>query len=725
MGNDSSDQHDPGSSGCFSLDKNGLILDVNLTGSVMLFTDKTRLVNMPFVLFVQDEDRPLFRRHVRKVFESQDRQTCILGLTSRDGEQFHAQLESGIVKGPDGVPDCCRTIVYDLSREKALEEKRLNETKQLLSITDRLPVGVASPDVEERVRAEAVLRLSENRFRQIYDDAPVMMHSINEKGVILNANRKWLESLGYRREEVIGHTLELIMTEESSRRAFHEVLPSYWQVGKVTDVPYQYLKKDGTVMDVLLDSTVMDDPLWGKISLSVVRDVTDANRAEKARRESEERFRALFEGARDCIYIKDRSLAYTHVNPAMGKLFGLDPSAIVGMRAEDLYGEAAGKRVREVDLRVLDGESIEEEHTRPVNGIEMTFHDIKVPLRNTAGEVVGSCGFSRNITERRKVVTPEAAITAEYPSEAMGNALGKARQAAAKDSIVLLQGESGSGKDFFARWIHNLSRRAKGPFFSINCAAVPHDLAESELFGHERGAFTGALGRKRGLLELAEGGTLLLNEIGELPLALQSKLLTFLDTRSFLRVGGEKNIHVNARLIAATHRDLKTEAARGRFLQALYYRLNVFAIEVPPLRERVNDIPLLVQEIMAQLAAEMQLIETPVPDRASMEALCRYHWPGNVRELRNVLERSVMLSEARRLKVFLPPSAPEKRDWCPRLEFPEEGTLHDVVDRVIGSLCVEALRRSAGNRKKAAKLLGISRDSLYRFLKRVEGVRDN
>lgn len=939
---DSVDLNHVAPSGCFSLDTNGLIQDVNLIGSVMLLTDKTRLLNMPFVLFVQDEDRPLFRRHFQKVFDSVHRQTCILVLSSSGGEQFHAQLDSGIEKGTDGAPDYCRMIVRDLSREKAFAEKHGENCERLLSITDGLPVGVVYLDLEERFRfsnrkleqwlektpdeidgrtmaevlgnkvyrsiekhlrtafkggeatfqrvlfpddngprlmtvnltpdfgadgrvrgtivvisdvselkcaeealrcsegrlrqllentqegiwvlntqavttfcnpkmaamlgytvdemmgrsleafvdesekhvaasllsdalenlkshrdleflrrdgkriytsvtvspvndydgnfegmlvcvsdiservlAEAVLRQSESRFRQIYEDAPVMMHSINEKGIILNANKKWLETLGYRREEVIGHTLEFIMTEESSRRAFHEILPTYWYVGKVTDIPYQYLRKDGTVMDVLLDSTVMDDPLWGKISLSVVRDVTDALKAEKARRESEQRFRTIFQGARDCIYIKDVSLAYTHVNPAMGKLFGRDPSAIVGMRAEDLFGESAGKRIREVDLRVLDGEWIEEEHIRSVNGIEMTFHDIRVPLRNAAGEVVGLCGFARNITERRRVINQVPATTAEYPSEAMGNALAKARQAAAKDSIVLLLGESGSGKDFLARWIHNLSRRADGPFFSINCAAVPHDLAESELFGHERGAFTGALGRKRGLLELAEGGTLLLNEIGELPLALQSKLMTFLDTRSFLRVGGEKNIHVNARLIAATHRDLKTEVARGRFLEALYYRLNVFVIEVPPLRERLYDIPLLVRQIMAQLAVEMQLIETPVPNQASIEELCRYHWPGNVRELRNVLERSLMLSGDRRLKISLPSTASGKKDWCPRLEFPEEGTLHDVVDQVIEALCVEALRRSAGNRKKAAKLLGISRDSLYRFLKRVERVHDN
>ena len=170
----------------------------------------------------------------------------------------------------------------------------------------------------------------------------------------------------------------------------------------------------------------------------------------------------------------------------------------------------------------------------------------------------------------------------------MRDCLELARIAAATNSIILLLGETGSGKDYIARWIDDQSRRSAGPYFALNCAALPRELAESELFGHEAGAFTGARARKKGLLELAEGGTLLLNEIGELPLSLQSKLLTFLDTRSFLRVGGDKGVKVDARLIAATHRDLGQEIAQGRFLEPLFYRLNVFPIQVPPLRERLE-----------------------------------------------------------------------------------------------------------------------------------------
>ena len=182
-----------------------------------------------------------------------------------------------------------------------------------------------------------------------------------------------------------------------------------------------------------------------------------------------------------------------------------------------------------------------------------------------------------------------------------------------------------------ARFIHDNSRRASGPFVAINCAAIPPELAESELFGHEAGAFTGAKRRKRGLLELAEGGTLLLNEIGELPLHLQAKLLTFLDTRSFTRVGGEKSVTVSARLIAATNRHLEEEVAKGRFRHDLYYRLNVLSIRVPPLKERIEDIPALVRQIISHLDQELQLPRVPSISAPDMAKLSRTKWPGNVR----------------------------------------------------------------------------------------------
>jgi DNA-binding NtrC family response regulator len=368
---------------------------------------------------------------------------------------------------------------------------------------------------------------------------------------------------------------------------------------------------------------------------------------------------------------------------------------------------------------VLRGESIEEEYTASIKGVQFTLNTVLTPLRDSEGAIVGIYGISRDVTERKRTTLAPTAIPESYPSQAMKATLHEARIAAATDSIVLLQGESGSGKDYLARWIHDHSRRAPGPYFAVNCAAISKDLAESELFGHERGSFTGAHARKRGLLELAEGGTLLLNEIGELTLSLQSKLLTFLDTRSFLRVGGEKSITVNARIIAATNRSLETEVVEGRFLSPLLYRLNVFAIHVPPLRDRIDDIPLLLEEIMSMLAVELQRTRLPAIDPGTVIALSQYDWPGNVRELRNVLERSLILSDGQDLNVALPSNDTSHQSWSHVSSFPtHERTLHDVTDEVIKSLCLEALRRCDGNRRCAARTLGIARDSLYRHMKR-------
>jgi DNA-binding NtrC family response regulator len=306
----------------------------------------------------------------------------------------------------------------------------------------------------------------------------------------------------------------------------------------------------------------------------------------------------------------------------------------------------------------------------------------------------------------------------DFLSETMRRTLARARNAAAADSIVLLLGESGSGKDYLARYIHHHSKRSDGPFFTVNCAAVSPDLAESELFGHEPGAFTGALGRKRGLLELAQGGTLLLNEVADLSPALQAKLLTFLDTRSFTRLGGETHISVNARLLAATNKRLDEEVAEGRFREDLYYRLNVFAITVPPLRDRPEDIPVLVREIQSRLVAEMGLpAASSQIDQTVLDVLTGYSWPGNVRELGNLLERTLILSGDGRIQASSLDLAASSEDWRITVRFPKDRSIHDVSDGVKRSLIVEALRRSGGNKQSAARLLRISRHALAHQMK--------
>lgn len=442
-----------------------------------------------------------------------------------------------------------------------------------------------------------------------------------------------------------------------------------------------------------------------------------------ALRESEERLRSIFEAAQDCIFVQDRDLRYTQVNPAMQRLFGRNETEFQGLTSEDLFGTENARHDREVAGRVLGGEVVEQERTRAVNGVRETFLETRVPIRDAAGKITGLCGIFRNVTERRTVQNLPRDGAQDGPiSASMRRTLEQALLVAVTDSTVLLMGESGSGKDYLARFIHNHSRRATGPFFMINCAAVASELAESELFGHESGAFTGANRRKRGLVELAEGGTLLLNEIGELSPLLQAKLLTFLDSKTFTRVGGEKSTDVSVRIIAATNRNLPEEVARKAFRSDLLYRLSVYAIVVPPLRERTEDIPLLAKQIMAELTSEMQLEHVPHIDSFMERQLSRYSWPGNVRELRNVLERSLILANRGRMTINLggmEQAAGETvlNDWKWTVSFPPEKPFTEMATDMKRSLIQEALDQCNGNRTQAACLLKVTRDTLKRQMK--------
>jgi two-component system, NtrC family, response regulator AtoC len=458
------------------------------------------------------------------------------------------------------------------------------------------------------------------------------------------------------------------------------------------------------------------------ICLAAIWDITDQKNAEEALRKSEERFRAIAENSPDLIFVLDDTLKFTHVNPAVEKLLDTPASKMIGRTYADLVGPEKSERDKELDLRVLNGDVIEDEYGLHINGMDMVFLDTRMPVMSSDGKITGVLCIARDITDRRRWESKQKAEV-DYPSNAMQKTLRMARMAAGTQSTILLLGESGSGKDHLAKFIHSHSNRSAGPYYAVNCAAISKELAESELFGHEKGAFTGAHGRKRGLLELAEGGTILLNEIGELPLTLQAKLLTFLDTRKFNRVGGEKEISVNARLIAATNRNLAEEVESGSFRKDLYYRLNVVSIVVPPLRERREDIPLLVQEFLVRIHIDLQLTTAPKIDPPAMNKLINYGWPGNVRELRNVLERSLMLSSDDKIHLHGLESMPEEQTdpaWRFITEFPEGRNLNDITKNLKRAVITEALRRSNGSRQGAAKLMGISRYSLKHYMRSLD-----
>jgi two-component system response regulator AtoC len=301
-------------------------------------------------------------------------------------------------------------------------------------------------------------------------------------------------------------------------------------------------------------------------------------------------------------------------------------------------------------------------------------------------------------------------------SDAMVNVRSLLKKVASSPaSTVLLTGESGTGKDLAAKVIHYASDRSTKPFMNITCSALPENLLESELFGHERGAFTGADRQKRGLFETADGGTVYLDEIAEMVPALQAKLLRFLEEKTFKRVGGAVDIQVDVRVIAATNRKLDDEVRRGRFREDLYYRLNVVPIVLPPLRERAQDIPLLLNYYVDGFNAEFKKRVQGIAPEA-LTRLQTYGWPGNIRELRNALERAMLLGEG---DVLIASDFPMTADGVGRLtesvELPANGIDLEQLER---SLVVQALRRSGWNQTRAAALLGLNRDQIrYRIEK--------
>ncbi len=288
------------------------------------------------------------------------------------------------------------------------------------------------------------------------------------------------------------------------------------------------------------------------------------------------------------------------------------------------------------------------------------------------------------------------------------------------DTTALLLGESGTGKELVAREIHRRSARRERPFLDINCAVLSETLLESEMFGHERGAFTDAHEMKRGLLEVAEGGTVLLDEIGEMPLAVQPKLLRVLENRSFRRVGGRKDIPVNIRIIAATNRDLEKAVAAGRFREDLYYRLHVFPIHLPPLRERPADIPVLSRHFLEQYNGTLKKNVAGFTPQA-LDRMSAYSWPGNVRELKNIVERAMVLSRDALIDINMLPreiAGQQSDQGDPPSDSPEKAFQKKTLEEVEREYILEVLRAEGGNRTAAARVLQISRSTLQDKLKK-------
>jgi len=421
------------------------------------------------------------------------------------------------------------------SREHLAAELRVLEAQFEASVEAR----------RQLQEAQESARRSEERYRSLYHNTPVMMQSIDPSGELVSVNGYWLRVMGYTWDEVKGRKSWDFVTEGSRDWVRDSLMPRLREHGMVRDAELQFVKKGGEVIDALLTAvTQFDDRGQMDYTLAYIQDITQRKRAE------EERHKLSLER----VYLQEE------------------------IEAEHNFGEIVGG-------------------SRP---IKQLFRDIK--------------------------------------------------RVAGTDSTVLITGETGTGKELVARAIHAESSRRDHVLVKVNCAALSAGLIESELFGHEKGAFTGAVARREGRFELADGGSMFLDEIGDLPAELQVKLLRVLQEGEFERVGGTRSMKVDVRVIAATNRDLERAVEEGRFRSDLYYRLKVYPIHVPALRERKEDIPLLVNYLARKYGSKLGKELESVPQGA-LDALVRYPWPGNVRELENVIERAVIVSPGAELEL--------------------------------------------------------------------------
>jgi PAS domain S-box-containing protein len=518
----------------------------------------------------------------------------------------------------------------------------------------------------------------EDRYQWLFRKSPALTVLLNEEGFFLDASDAWLRRFGYSREEITNVRPQDLGSPESAKRISEEFMPVLRRTGRLEGVPVDLRTKKGERVDCLA-SAIVERGAEGDY-LRTVAVYTEVGQQARI----EQRYRELYRATPAMLHTVDADGRIIHVSDRWLKKLGYRREEVLGRLITDLMGTEfqttlGGGRLQDV---IAQGE-LENE---PRSYVTKTGELIEVELsatadRDSAGAVVALLVASKDVTERnrqerqlRAAFEENARLRAELERErdylreevrvsmnfgriigespSLQKMLARIEAVAQTSASVLIQGESGVGKELVAHVIHARSPRSEGPLVKVNCASIPHELFESEFFGHVKGAFTGAHRDRVGRFELADGGTIFLDEVGEIPLDLQSKLLRVLQESEYERVGDDHTHAVNVRVIAATNRDLEGAVAAGRFREDLYYRLSVFPIDVPPLRERGDDVVQIASHFLERTCQEFG--HDPLTLSKQQAALLkRYDWPGNIRELKNVIERAVILSRGKVLRLDL------------------------------------------------------------------------
>jgi PAS domain S-box-containing protein len=517
-------------------------------------------------------------------------------------------------------------------------------------------------DIDERKRASETLQQSEERYRTVLETATDAVISIDPGGQIIFANPATTKTFGYQIPEMIGQPLTMLMPEymrELHKAGFQRYQETnerhiHWQGVQLTG-----LRKSGEEfpIEVSFGEVVKDGQ---HIFTGFIRDITERKQAEERSRAQEVELRQVLELAPQHITVLGPDGSRLYLNRAGLSYYGLTLEEWQSCDAERLFhADDRERMMSERKIKFLSDSPHEVEARLLRNdGKYRWFLFRRNPIRDGLGHITRWYSSATDIEDRKEAeqrlqhenvaLREEIDKTSMFEeivggSPALRSVLARVAKVASTDSSVLITGETGTGKELIARAIHKRSHRSGRAFISVNCAALAPSLVSSELFGHEKGAFTGAMQRRLGRFELADGGTIFLDEVGEFPADIQVALLRVLQEREFERIGGTQSIRVDVRVIAATNRDLEAAAANGTFRSDLLYRLNVFPIEAPPLRKRIDDIVMLLEYFVQRFAKKIGKTFRMI-DKRTLELFKSYDWPGNVRELQNVVERSVIVS---------------------------------------------------------------------------------
>jgi formate hydrogenlyase transcriptional activator len=603
-------------------------------------------------------------------------------------------------------------------------------------------------DLEERKRAEQALRANEQSLRLIVDSIPGLVCTLNAAGEVELLNRQVLEYFGKAPEE-----LKNWATSDAVHPADLPRVIDAWRRSVETGQPYvlelRQRRADG-VYRWFQSRALPARDAEGRITCwyMLLTDIDDRKRAEDALRSNEQSLRLIVDSIPGFVSTANAAGEVELVNRQVLEYFGRTAEELKNWDTSDAIHPADLPRMIDAYRRAIEtGQPLDvENRSRRADGVYRWFHVRGRPQRDAEGRIVRWYTLVTDIDERKRaedelgkafeeikrlkdrlhdenVVLREQIDQVSMFEEIVGSSpalktvLASIVKVAPTDSTVLITGETGTGKELIARAIHKGSERAGQAFITVNCASTPASLIASELFGHEKGAFTGALQQRRGRFELAQAGTIFLDEVGELPAETQIALLRVLQERQFERVGGNRVISADVRVIAATNRELSAAIGVGAFRADLFYRLNVFPIHVPPLRQRKEDIPMLV-EYFVKRYAEKAKKEISKIDKRTLKLCQSYHWPGNIRELQNIIERSVILCNGETLSVdeaWL--TSPEARHQASTGILTE--TLEKHEKELIEAALADSKGRVAGPNGAAARL-GIPRSTLDFRIKRLK-----